>query len=93
VAARYFGILPNGTAIPANIQAEDRVSTKFFASAANDCNSLPAIASRAMADKLAFLESTTNVSFFQLAARVRQFPEEKQEAAYTAGILLLCGGK
>ena len=91
VAIKYFGVLPNGNSLPQPTKTDDTSRTKLFASAGDDCKTLPALASSPVDSKIMYLESVPNPSFQALAARVRQFPEEKRESVYKAGVDLLCG--
>jgi hypothetical protein len=92
VAAKYFGILPVGaTAVPLRNPADGKASTVFFDTVPDDCNSLPQIADRSLAERLNFLDSMKNSPLAALATRVRQFPENQKEAAYSLGTKLLCG--
>ena len=92
VGAKYFGVLPNGSAAPLPPDGKDSLSaTKFFAAKANDCNSIPSVADRTLTEKLGYLDSLPGTPFADLSKRIRSFPEDRREAAYDAGILLLCG--
>jgi hypothetical protein len=93
VGLKYLGLIPSGSTIATPPIASDNTSaTKFFAAKADDCNTLPQLADRPLAERLTYLDSLAGTPFVSLSTQIRTFSEDKREAAYKAGIFLLCGG-